>query len=146
MLRQFLSMLIYYQHNFKLLHWKVKDELFDTYHDIASGYYDKLGGYIDSIAEIGLTLGSEPVDLVEAYALLEGDKTRNFKILKSGEDYNHKDVLENISIMFSDILGYINSMYETPLIKENISIRVKLEEIYSWVDIEVQYKNKRRSM
>lgn len=142
--KNLLSIMIYYNHNFKILHWKCKGDKFETYHELTSNYYNQLEGYIDKVAEIGLTYDEQPIGLVEAFDILKEDKERDYKILDPSKDYDEDEIIENIDIMFKDIMSCIKELLKESKIEDNPGTRSELENMYSWLDIECNYKNKRR--
>lgn len=141
--KKLLAVLINYHHNFRILHWKVSGCHFDRYHEITASYYDSLQEHIDKIAEIGITYGENPLGLIDSIELLKKDKG-NYKIIEPGEDYSDIDIIDNIDIMFTDIMDIIKELLETNKVDKNPGVRSELENMYSFYDIECNYKNKRR--
>lgn len=138
-----LAILINYNHNFKILHWKVTGCHFEEYHEICANYYETIQKHMDAIAEIGLTYDEEPIGLVEAFEILSKD-TDDYKIVDPKDDYDEQDIIENIEIMFTDIMDAIKSLLEVSKVEKNPGARSELENMYAFYDIECNYKNKRR--
>jgi len=141
--KKMMAIFIYYSHNFKILHWKIKGHDFEIYHELTSKYYDQLDSYVDVIAEIGLTYDEQPLDLMEAYDILKTDEGE-FKILKGTDDYSSEDVIEDIDIMFESMMVNLRKLLEEEKVNKNPGVKAKLETIYEWLDLEKNYKNKRR--
>lgn len=138
-----LAILINYHHNFRILHWKVTGCHFDEYHELCANYYETLQEHIDLIAEIGIIYNEQPLGLVEAFELLKKDSD-NYKIIDPKDNYDEEDIIENIDIMFKDIMKAIESLLEESKIDKNLGVRSKLEGMYEFYDTECNYKNKRR--
>lgn len=141
--RKLLAILINYHHNFRILHWKVTGCHFEEYHELCANYYDTIQEHVDLIAEIGLSYDEQPLGLVEAFELLKKDSD-NYKIIDPEDDYDEEDIIENIDIMFKDIMKAISSLLEVSKIDKNPGARSKLESMYEFYDTECNYKNKRR--
>lgn len=141
--KKILAIFIVYSHNVKLLHWKASGKLFDGYHVLLGEYYDKLQEDTDLIAELGLTYDENPVGLVEAFELLKEDK-ENYKIIDPKDDYDEKDIIDNIDILFKDILKAIDLLLKEDKVDKNPGARSELENLYAYYDKECNYKNKRR--
>lgn len=138
-----LAILINYHHNFRILHWKVTGCHFDEYHELCANYYETLQEHVDLIAEIGIIYNEQPLGLVEAFELLKKDSD-NYKIIDPKDNYDEEDIIENIDIMFKDIMKAIESLLEESKIDKNLGARSKLEGMYEFYDTECNYKNKRR--
>lgn len=138
-----LAILINYHHNFRILHWKVTGCHFDEYHELCANYYETLQEHVDLIAEIGIIYNEQPLGLVEAFELLKKDSD-NYKIIDPKDNYDEEDIIENIDIMFKDIMKAIESLLEESKIDKNPGARSKLEGMYEFYDTECNYKNKRR--
>lgn len=141
--KKMLAIFIVYSHNMRILHWKTSGKLFDEYHELAGGYYDKLQEDCDLIAELGLTYDENPVGLVEAFDLLKEDKD-NYKIIDPKDDYDEKDIMDNIEILFKDILKAIDELLKENKVEKNPGARSELENLYAYYDKECNYKNRRR--
>lgn len=139
--RKIEAVLILYRHNFQLLHWLVKDEQFEAFHSLTNIYYEKMSEFLDSITEIGLTYDNRPIDLQEAYELLKEDDG-DFKSLLADTDYSREDIIENIDIMFNDLMSLFKELIND--LEENPGAKSTIENMYSYLDIECNYKNKRR--
>lgn len=141
--RKLLAIFINYSHNMRILHWKTAGKLFDEYHELAGDYYTKLQNDTDLIAELAITYDEEPLGLVEAFDLLKNDK-ENYKILDPTDNYDEKDIIDNIDVLFKDILKAINALLDEDKVEDNPGARSELENLYSYYDKECNYKNKRR--
>lgn len=141
--RKLLSIFIVYNHNVRLLHWKTSGKLFDEYHELMGTYYNKMQEDTDLIAELGLTYDEEPVGLVEAFEILKEDKD-NYKIIDPKDNYDEKEIISNIDILFKDLLKAINELLKTDKVDNNPGARSELENLYAYYDKECNYKNRRR--
>lgn len=141
--KKLLSIFIVYTHNVRILHWKTSGKLFDEYHELMGTYYDKMQEDIDLVAELGMTFDENPVGLVEAFELLKDDKD-NFKILDPKDDYDEKEIISNIEILFKDLLKAIDELLKTEKVDKNPGARSELENLYAYYDKECNYKNRRR--
>lgn len=138
-----LAILINYHHNFRILHWKVTGVHFEEYHEICANYYETLQEHIDTVAELGLSYDEQPLGLVEAFELLAKDK-EDYKIIDPNHDYDEQDIIENVEIMFTDIMNAIDKLLKESKVDKNPGTRSDLENLYSYYNIECNYKNKRR--
>lgn len=144
MFKKFMAVLILYHHNCRILHWKIKDVNFDEYHELAANYYGKIQEDLDKIVEIALIYNENPIELTESYGILYKIEDEEYKVVDPIEDYSAKDFQENISIMFKDIMMCIKQLLEEDEINNNPGARSELETMYSYYDIECNYKNVRR--
>ena len=144
--RVFLSVLMVYQHNFRILHWKASGIEFHTQHDWAAKYYDELGEYIDKIAEISIRLKQDPVNYKEAVELLENYNDHDFELLEAGKKYDIKSFVENCDIMFGDILKCIEELLQSDIMEDikNVGIKSDLEAMYASIDLQYRYINEQR--
>ena len=61
------------------------------------------------------------------------------------KDYNENEIVEETNKMFESILKYINRLLnEDSIVVKNPGIKSELENLYSYYDKELNYKNKRR--
>ena len=135
-LKQFFEILNAYFYNFRVLHWKTKCENFDEYHELMNEYYDKLNDDIDLIAEIMLS------NDIEVSKLSSIDEALYIDVYKN---YNENEIVEETNKMFESILKYINRLLnEDSIVVKNPGIKSELENLYSYYDKELSYKNKRR--
>ena len=141
--RKLLAIFMNYTHNIKILHWKATGKLFDEYHELLDSYYEKMQEDIDLIAELGLIHGENPLGLAESFELLKEDK-ENYKILDPNDDYDEKDIIDNIDVLFKDILKAIEELLKEDKVDQNPGTRSELENLYAYYDKECNYKNKRR--
>ena len=144
-LRLFLSVLLVYRSNFQLLQWNAVGDKFDLIHDKSADYYEKILGDADSVAEMAMRIGLNPVNYPEAYQMLQ-DAEHQFKILTSDATYNFNDFVENTEIMFTDILFCIENLFQSDELQEisNVGIKATLESMYNEYDLQTRYINKHR--
>lgn len=141
-LNEFFKMLNIYFYNFRVLHWKVKDDIFDTYHELMNEYYDKLSEDIDLIAEMLLSNDLEVSSLDD---VVKYSNENNIKIIDVNLNYSKNDIVELINEMFINIINYIKRLLnEDGVVTNNPGISSELENLYSYYDKEVNYKNERR--
>jgi DNA-binding ferritin-like protein len=141
-LKNLLSALILHHHNFRILHWNVSGVDFDPVHSLMGDYYDKLGGLVDDVAEICISLGIQPVNLHEALELLGNDGEEKYLELSGGTLFTSKDCFEKSEIIFRQLINMYQKLYSDKSIPESI-INV-LQEHQQWFRKECEYKNKRR--
>ena len=144
--RIFLSVLLIYQHNFRILHWNACGCHFDTIHELANNYYNTLSEYIDKIAEIAIRLNQKPVDYKEAAELLESYDGHDFTMLEADKDYDDNAFTAQCDTMFADVLTCIEELLKSSELEDvkNVGIKADLESMYSEVDLQYRYINKRR--
>ena len=146
--RIFLSVLIIYQHNFRILHWKASGHNFNMIHEWADSYYSRLNDYIDKVAEIAMRLNQQPVDYKEAAELLESYKDHDFTMLEADSDYFIDCFIECSDTMFKDILTCIEELLKSSELEDikNVGIKADLETMYSEIDLQYRYINERRKI
>lgn len=146
-LKNLLSILIIHRSNFEILHWKSKGCDFDTIHNsVTAGYYEKLSNSVDEIAEMGLRLGINPVNYLDAYR--EAKKINpDIIILDTSKDYNRDEVIDTTEAIFKEILTSISSVIFTDEMqntKSNVGIKSALESMFNEYDKEYRFLNNRR--
>ena len=146
-LRIFLAVLLVYRSNFHVLHWKAYGKQFDRVHALAASNYDKLLDDADKVAEFAMRLGMEPVNYIEAIDILNDYDGHSFKVLPSNKDYDLEDYIDNLNVMYSDIISCIEAILDSKIIQDpaNVGIKAELEAMHGSYDLELRYLNKRRS-
>lgn len=144
-LRVFLAALIVYQQNFKLLHWCAKGNNFDTIHEQAKKYYEKMDKDIDDVAEICLICNLRPLNIKEAYNLLE-ESDNEYLQLDSSEDYDMEDFTKYTDIILKSIISIIEELLDSDGIDDDSLIGAKsyLENLHYEYLKEYKYINTRR--
>ena len=144
--RIFLSVLLVYQHNFRILHWKASGHNFNMIHEWADNYSNNLSVCIDKIAEIAMRLGQQPVNYKEAAELLESYDDHDFTMLEAEDDYCIDCFIRHSDTMFADILKCIEELLQNSELEniKNVGIKSDLESIYSEIDLQYRYINARR--
>ena len=144
-LKKFMAMLLHYTHNMRMLHWKIKGNKFDSYHKLAEEYQEQLTDFTDEVAEMLLASDESVMSLNEAFDMLNDDSEGHYNIIKSDSTIETDNFIETVNIMFNDILKGIKEMLENDdKVKSNPGNRSTLENIYAYIDKEVNYKNKHR--
>jgi DNA-binding ferritin-like protein len=138
-LTKFFNMLNIYFYNTRVLHWKVKSDKFDEVHSLMSMYYDRLNYDIDLVAEIMLSNNIEVVSLKE---IVDSE----YVLIDTNKNYTYDEVFSLIELMFKDIIDYIKRLLnEDSVVTKNPGIRSTLENLYGFYDMELNYKNTRRT-
>jgi starvation-inducible DNA-binding protein len=133
------KMLNIYFYNIRVLHWKVKSDKFDEVHSLMNMYYDKLSDDVDLIAEMML---SNDIDVVSLNEVVDS----KYALIDTNKDYTYDEVFNLIELMFKDIVDYIKRLLnEDSVVTKNPGIHSELENLYSFYDKELNYKNTRRS-
>lgn len=137
--KKLLSLLVVYQYNLRVLHWKVVGLNFDGKHNLFGDYYAKFDEFIDSVAELALELDVNPASFSEAFAILQSLE-EDVIICKGTEDYNPKEALLITGKMFEHLLRVVESCQEgLPT-----DVQGSLDDIKQYLRLEGRYKNKRR--
>lgn len=148
-LRVLIAVLLMYQSNAKILHWKSCGPEFDTMHkDIASDLYSKITNDIDTVAEMALRLDINPPNYAECIAELRKYDDYEFKLLNTDIDYPYDEFTANIGVILDDILYAIEETLFSDIIQnehKNVGIKSSLEALYESYDIQARYLNKRRN-
>ena len=83
------AVLVWYRHNLHMLHWKVVGKDFDTIHSMLDDYVSKFNTFIDEIAEMLLSMGSNPLTMSEITSMLSSSDCRILTV-ESDSDYKSK--------------------------------------------------------
>lgn len=142
-MKKLLAALILYHFNTRILHWKLTGTDFDPVHELLGDYYDQLGVFIDDIAEIGLILEINPINIAEAITVLENDGG-DFMMLNGSENLSSKDCFEKIKFMFGSLISIYEELYKDESIPADVIN--KLQEHSFWLRKELSFKNVRRLM
>lgn len=133
------AVLVWYRHNLHMLHWKVVGKDFDTIHSMLDDYVSKFNTFIDEIAEMLLSMGSNPLTMSEITSMLSSSDCRILTV-ESDSDYKSKEVFNAIDMMFGELwIIYNDISKDCP--SDCVS---KLDEHRYWLRVECQYKNRRR--
>jgi len=141
-----LSLFIYYQNNFHMLHWKSKGKGFDTAHkQITSDYYETLADDIDDIAEVLLRNDINPPSYKEVLEILEESDIEVITI-DNEKNYDIEDIIKLSQKMLEDLFKVLIEVHEIPEMKEvkNIGVLSFYENLIDKYDKECRYLNKRR--
>lgn len=139
-----LAILVYYQHNFRILHWNVKGKDFDQYHQLMKEYSDKLEEYVDQIAEMAVMTNDAPVSFQTTVSILTNDDSTAYYSADITDTYTSEMIVECIDIMFGHILTALKNLMDYHKVQNNPVIKTELENMYAYFDKELNYKNKRR--
>ena len=139
--KKLLSMLIYYKHNVHMLHWKTSGPLFQENHEFLGGLYGEMENQIDTVAELGLQAGENPVGLDEALAVLNGDE-HEYVGVNPASNYNADDTFKAVLTMFTEIMGEIEGICKNNTLSE--AQRNDLANLSSWYSLRANYLIPRR--
>lgn len=128
------SLLVDYQYNFRVLHWKTVSNNFDGTHALMAEYYTKLEEFLDSVAEILLILDINPVSLEECAKVNDVDCDPN-------KDYTRKECIEKTNEMLNNLVSAINNAQKG--LPEDMQDELKQMQFY--IRKEVEYKGKARA-
>ena len=140
-LKLLLCMFLVYQHNFKVLHWKAKGHAFNYMHDLANTYYLKLETDADTIAEICISLGIDPVSYMECAETISSSEMK-FLVLSANTDYEIETFLSNSILMFNNMIESMETLI-TP--DSPIGVKVELENMIAYYYKQANFKLKRPS-
>lgn len=146
-LRVFLAVLLLYENNFRLLHWKAKGPYFKIMHEQADELYNKIHQDIDRIAEMTMRMGQNPPDQMEGTKLLIDYEGHEFKAISSSDDFEFEEFCSNVDRLLNDIIYCIEELLEnSEEIKsvKNIGIKSYLEGMHDSYDLQVRYLNARQ--
>ena len=136
-----LALLVVYQHNLKVLHWKVSGKDFDNKHKILSDYYDKFDEFIDQVAELGMEINIEPLSFNAVHSLCN-EMSESVIMCHANQDYEGKDALKIVGSMFDQLIANIDKCQQDKDLPSDILS--DLDSIKAYLRLESHYKNKRR--
>lgn len=140
-LRTFLSVLLVYHCNFKVLHWMVKGDEFLTIHTKADEYCNDVAEDIDKVGEMILRTNGEIVNYKEALDIVEDIESHEFLLIESGNSYDTEEFCNYSMKMFKDILVCIQELLDGEI--SNVGIKSTLEGMYDKYDLQANYILKR---
>lgn len=140
-MQRLLAVLILYHFNLRILHWRLTGPNFDPVHSLMGDYYEKFGGFIDDVAEIGMQVGTDPINVTDAVHLLESDGGK-YMVLNGSENFDPVRCFEKVNFIFESTLSLYETTYSDSNLPEDISNA--LQEHAYWIRKELRYKNKRR--
>lgn len=131
---ELLKALIFSQHQFRILHWKVATSTFDGPHGIFSEYVEKLDDCIDEVAEMMLAMGADPVTLKDC---LNGRDELDVK-----ENLSPAQAFAQASLLFTELIKLYSAARNADGCPE--AFKSKLDDTQYYFIIENNYKCKRR--
>lgn len=142
-LKEFFDILNIYFYNCRVLHWKIKSNKFEKTHELMNDYYNKFSDDIDLVAEMLLSNNLKVSNLDEIINNIENNI--DVELIDANKDYTYDEVIDYIDDMFAYIIKYIKRLLnEDSVVTSNPGITSELENLYSFYDKELNYKNKRR--
>lgn len=141
--KKLLSLCICFEYNFRILHWKVTGINFDSYHSLMASFYEKFSEFVDILSETSISIGEQPISMIEAYRTLETYE-EEYLILDAGQSFSESETIDFSNEMLETILREIIELRSKDVIKSNYAINAKLDSICEWIDLELNYKNKMR--
>lgn len=143
MLKKLLAMVIYYNHNIKVLHWKVCGKFFQENHEFLGELYGEMNNHIDSVAELGLQCGENPISLQETLSILNED-SHEYVVVNPTLNYNEDDAFKAVLSMFKEIVSEIEAICKNNEMSE--AQRNDLAALSSWYSLRANYLIPRRFM
>lgn len=140
-LRYLFAILVYYRHNLQMIHWKADGDGFDRVHTLAEEYYDKISDFVDSIAEKIIILGGVPMSLEECIETVN-NSDREYITISPEADYGRHEAFKGIQIILSDIIKEYNEVLDNDDLPKGMTS--SLESDLEWLELECDYKNKKR--
>lgn len=138
-LRKLISILVLYQYNLRVMHWKCSGSKFPYIHTLIDEYISKYNEFIDTIAEMNLALGGS----IPSYNDINSDLSdinsdfEGFSININSNDYiSGEDIYKGLNIIFNNTLILIENMYED----QPSWIKSNLDNIITYLNIEGKYK------
>lgn len=140
-MQKLLAISVLYQHNYRVLHWKVCSTDFDPVHALMDSYVSEFGEFIDKFAEMSMMIGMNPIAIHEIDSVLSSMTARAMSI-SSDKNYTPKEVFE----LSGRMLTTLQEMVREELTNESLprGIQSELEVIDYWITKELNYKNKQR--
>lgn len=135
------AVLVYYQYNLRLLHWKIAGVGFDEGHSVMDDYVSQFSDFIDKVGEIILSRNDEhtPLSLEDIIKCLNEDNDQYMRV-NPNTTFTKETVFACTSSMFKQIMDIA---YDA---REQVSddIASELDSIIYWFRIENCYKMKHR--
>lgn len=146
-IKELLSVLIVERSNVEVIHWKSKGDFFDEIHNnITSSLYDMIADDIDVVAELGMRMGINPVNYMDA--LRYGTKSNpSLKVYSADNDYNRETAIKLLDNTLRNIHTSVLAVLTSDEISgnaENLAIKIALEGMYEKYDKEYRFLHQRR--
>ena len=148
--RELLSVMMIQRSNFEVLHWKAKGRHFDNVHNnVTTGYYEMVSDDIDTIAEMGMRMGYNPLNYITAYKVASKICGNKLEFVDANVDYSRDEIIDKTDKILQLILLCIAQVLTTDEMQNNIrnvGIKATLESMYDKYDKECRFLNARRKM
>lgn len=140
---KYLALLTLHENNLRGLHWKLQGPSFATDHARFGGYYEQLGHYMDEAAEQMITLGIQPIGVLDLPGILESDDINTSRV-NMDKDYNA--YAANIAAM-----NIFDELYACAAeLADDESLPVDVRDVYTehaaYYRIEAKYKLARTTL
>ena len=132
------NMLVLYDYNIRVLHWKIVGKGFETNHNLMDSYHSQLNTMIDDIGECILMLKGNIPAFTEIPTYLRNDDSTSYVLLNGTDKYDSEKVLENTRKMFNGLLDAYQKATDNSEIPGDIVS--KLQEHQYWLRKESNYK------
>lgn len=130
------ALVVKYEYNFKILHWKSAGEEFNDAHATMAQYEDDLGKFVDDLAEIAMMQGGLPCTLHDACMVSKGIEVDIKK------DYSRLECFKLAVKMFTHLVEAIDRAREGA----TSDINSELDTIQFYCRKQESYLGKRRLM
>lgn len=120
------------QYNLRVLHWKVKGKGFSKTHLDMDDHTDKFNEFIDTVAEMMLSYGTNPPALADCIG--------SIRAIDPSENFDTEDTIKNMMSMYDTLIKEISVVKKDSCPSAFAS---KLDEIQYWLIIESRYKGVR---
>jgi len=119
-----MALLTLYENNLRGLHWKLQGAGFHTAHLRFGEYYEKLGEFMDEVAEIMITQGIAPIGMSNLMDILKQSEIDAFYIDMAG-DYTEEVANIAAQKMFSQL-------YEQAVaLAKNDDLPIDVQDVYT---------------
>jgi DNA-binding ferritin-like protein len=138
-LKELFNMLVIYQYNIRVLHWKCAGTNFSDMHGTAEAYISKFDEYIDETSEILLMNHIYPPTLMTVMNEAQNSERELLLLGDNDQYFDFQGFVHIISRMFHDLLIMYNDINHSEEYTEDI--KSKLQEQQYYIRKELKYKN-----
>lgn len=107
------------------LHWNVKGNGFEEFHELTEEFYDDVFGKYDDIAEALKIAGEYPVASLKEYAKMS--KVPELKV----KDYSDGEVIDEVIKIYEYLLESLKSLRETAIEEDSFVLQNNVEDVIS---------------
>lgn len=109
-IRTYHALITLAENNMRVIHWKLCGDDFNITHERYGKYYDELGNMMDECAEQMITIGINPVSMMEAVEILKSDSDVHAIVMDPSINYDASSADRAAIEMFTQLHTIANQL------------------------------------